>query len=149
MNKTEQWAFEHAGLPVVVKHWGLERGGFEAMNDGKGVWNYYVFLPERLLKEKFADVWLPDERVKWSETGPERITHDYMRAPFADAEWHCGITYYAKHGQLEGHRSVELGCDYSHLYDQERGFDYTLEEVASEAKATAEQLAAIYLQPAP
>jgi len=145
MNKTEQWSFIHAGLPVIIKHWGLEREGYFApFNNGKGVWNYYVWLPEYLLKEHFSKVWLEDELIQFTPTSPVRIAHDYMSAPFASVDWHGGITYYQKHGQIEGHRSVELGCDYSHLFDQERNYDYELDDVVAEAKATAEQLAALY-----
>ena len=33
-------------------------------------------------------------------------------------EMHGGITYYAKHGHTEGHRTVEVGCDYQHYGDE-------------------------------
>lgn len=145
MNKTESWTFKHAGLTVTVKHWGVERDGLCAMNNGKGVWNYYVFLHESELGEKFSEVWLPDKITRFREESPERVTHDYEFAPFADADWHGGITYYMKHGQVNGHRSVELGCDFNHFHDMKRGYDYTLDEVVAEAKRTAERLASIYL----
>jgi hypothetical protein len=145
LNKKEFWSFTHAGLYVSIVNWGKERGEFEPMNHGHGVWNYYVTLPERLLGEKFKEVWLEDKRFKFTPNSPEQINHDYYGHPFSDVDWHGGITYYAKHGQLEGHRNVELGCDYNHLWDSERGYNYTLEEVVADAKKTAEELAAIYL----
>jgi len=146
MNKQEIWRFTHAGLTVVVKHWGLERQQpFTPLNDGKGVWNYYVFLYESDLKNRFHEVWLPSKIVKLTPESPGRVTHDYTSAPFANVKWHGGITYYAKHGQLKGYRSVELGCDFNHVFDHERGLDYKLDVVVNEAKQTAEELAEMYL----
>ena len=146
LDLNKSWTFKHKGLYCKISHWGVERANnFESLNDGKGIWNYYVTLPEHILGDKFAAVWLEDKKIQFSVNSPERITHDYYGHPFSEVDWHGGITYYAKHGQLEGHRSVELGCDYSHLYDMERGYDYTLDDVYADCCRTAEELAAIYL----
>lgn len=141
-SRKELWTswFENK-LLIEVAHWGVERENeFMAMNDGKGCWNYYVSIPERHFPEKFESLWLEDKPVKYFETSPERITHDYMNHPIAGLEWHCGVTYYEKEGQVKGHRAVKFGCDFSHYWDSKRGFDYTLEEVIMEAMETAKQI---------
>jgi len=139
----ETWCLEHRGLSVEITHWG--HTGENAFNEGQGVWNYYVYIPERLTK-RFNELWLEDKLVKYAECSPERVHHDYMQAEFADQrfEWHGGITYYDKHGHTPGHRCVQLGCDFNHLWDHERGYDYVMEEVAYEAVRTAKLLADYY-----
>lgn len=134
------WSFEWCSLYVQIAHWGMDEG----INEGKGKWNYYITLPESLLKDKFAEVWLEDKPIKFFEMSPVRIIHDYNDCSFNQVDWHGGVTYYVKHGHTEGHRSVELGCDYNHLWDHERGFNTTLEEVLSDARRTATQLAELY-----
>ena len=141
--KTETWHDNvDQKLFITIKHWGIERedSSFEPLNDGKGVWNYYITIPEIIFPKAFPLLWIEDEKVKYTPASPERIVHDYSKSPIAQLDWHCGVTFYKKHGQTEGHRSVEFGCDYSHLYDSERGFNYTLDEVHSEALQTANQI---------
>lgn len=63
--KTESW---HDNLDnkifITIKHWGLEREheSFEPLNDGKGVWNYYITIPERLFPTAFPHLWLEDRK---------------------------------------------------------------------------------------
>lgn len=146
-NHKDIWTFDFEGkLYIEVCHWGGtgERGDFEGLNNEKGVWNYYITIPERIISDKFEELWLLDKLERFSEASPERVTQDYMSAPFSNVDWHCGITYYEKLGQIKGHRLVKMGCDYSHLYDSDRGFNYTLEEVCLDAMQTAIQLKLLY-----
>ena len=136
----ETWNCKHANLFIEIVHWGVD-----SMNNGKGVWNYYVTIPERLVKpEVFAKLWLDDKEERFSEKGLSYITNDYMSQPFADVDWHYGITYYEKCGQVVGYRMVKLGCDYNHLWDEETGHPDILDSVLMDAKQTAEQLAKMY-----
>lgn len=69
------------------------------------------------------------------------ISHDYYSEPLiCDIELHGGISYYEKHNYLEGCRCVEVGCDYNHLWDHERGYQPSLEEVLSDACDTVDWL---------
>ena len=82
----------------------------------------------------FEEIWLPEE-VKSFSSGREYISHDYYGCPrLRNVEIHGGITYYAKHGHTVGHRCVEIGCDYSHLYDDQR--DWTMQDLFFDACAT-------------
>lgn len=128
-------------LVIEVGHWGVDRElEFKPMNDGKGVWNYYISIPEWLCnEEQFNSIWLEDKLIKFAESSPERITHDYYSNPISRMDsWHCGVTFYDKYGHSKGHRAVKFGCDYNHLYDE--GNEYTLEFVYADAKATAEEI---------
>lgn len=131
------WSYTHAGLPVEINH--HSKG--EMVNDGKGIWCYYVFIPERLCKPGvFAQLWKEDKRIKYFPVSPERITHDYEDV-LPDCKWHGGVTFYDKQGHTEGHRCVQVGCDFSHLWDHEQGGEFTLEEIVFEANRTAELVA--------
>ena len=63
--------------------------------------------------------------------------HDYYGSIVSEVELHGGITYYAKHGHSEGHRYVEIGCDYNHLRDHEHG-PYRIGEVVPDCIASIE-----------
>ena len=83
-------------------------------------WFYYIYLYESYCKD-FASLWLPAGIY-----GYEKL----------DVDMHCGMTYYAQHGQVKGHRAVQIGCDYQHYQDE--GKEYSLAYVYSEAKDCAE-----------
>lgn len=121
-------------LAIEIVHWGVDREDttFEPLNGGKGIWNYYITVFESLVPlELFNSLWLDNES-------------NYDLAPFSQVEWHGGVTSYKKLSQTPGCRSVKIGCDYSHLFDEERGYDYTLEEVTADALETARQLKELY-----
>ena len=114
------WRGTYNKIPFKISQHGVGETYMPA-----GCWCYYLILPEYLLKERFAEVWLEDKLVKFTDVSPERVTHDYY--PLDNFDMHGGITYYEKHGHSVGHRSVELGCDYQHLFDRERGYtDYNM-----------------------
>ena len=141
------WTFDlDSKVFIEVVHWGVdrERSEFTALNNGNGVWNYYCSIPERVMPDRFEELWLPVKMLKFSEAGAEHESYDYMKAPFANVSWRCGITFYAQIGQNKGHRIVKLGCDYSHLYDQEHGYPYSRESVCNDALETAKQLIELY-----
>jgi hypothetical protein len=132
---------------IEIVHWGIDREheSFRPLNNDKGVWNYYITLWESLMPEgSFEPLWLEDKQTKFSEQGKEHITHDYMQQPFADVDWHGGITFYKKEGQIKGHRGIKLGCDYCHIWDAERGYNYTIDDVVSDALHTAKQIKELY-----
>ena len=136
MNQTtlkhkDEWSCQHANLYIEICHWGKDY-----MNDGKGVWNYYIVIPERLCPEKFKSLWLDDKVID----GRSFVLHDYMRLDIANCEWHGGVTYYEKIGHTVGHRLVKLGCDYNHLWDSEAGYPYDLAWVEADARHTAEEV---------
>ncbi len=142
LNTQTKWRGEAHGFQFSIVHWGEDQN----INEGKGVWNYYVYISERRAKEKFAELWLEPKLNKIVETAPGFVSYDYYNTPVANVHWHGGPTYYAKHGELEGHRSVEFGCDYNHLWDMEGGYMTEIEDVVYDVLKTCEELNELYPQ---
>jgi len=136
LDETKAWRGTYKGLHFEIKHWGVGQSHTPA-NDG--TWNYYVWLPERKLLD-FATHWLEGRVVKIIPESLGFVAYDYCAIPAANVDWHGGVTYYAKHGEVEGFRSIELGCDYNHLWDHERGERYTLDEVVADVQRTIDEL---------
>lgn len=138
LRKQDVWHIFYKDLvSIKIVHWGVEN----FFNNGRGTWNYYIFIHERFCP-RFDELWLEDKLSRFSETSPEHVSHDYMSGATGELDMHGGITYYAKNGYSKGHRSVELGCDYNHYWDEGRA--YTIEAVLVDAKASAEQAIEIY-----
>ena len=133
---TESWKGTHAGLPVEIKLWGFGKKVSSYLPEKN--WNYYVIIPERETT-RFAEIWLPARIIQSSPESKGWVTHVYSNNFVANCDWHGGVTYYAKYGELEGHRAVEFGCDFMHAWDLDHG-PFTLEEVLWECRTTAEQI---------
>lgn len=136
---------EHGGVAYqIVNH---TRSGFNldcmGMESNGGTWCYYVTVSEaQLSPELFAEFWL-DATATPHASGWPRISHDYYGARFSDADWHGGVSFYEKLGGLDGaQRYVKIGCDFAHLWDKGREFDYA--QVEAEAIETIKQLQAMY-----
>ena len=104
-------------------------------------WTYYLFLH----LDFFADEEL--RRTLWvrAKTVQDYTWWEYTRCAFLrNLPWHGGLTYYKKHTQPDGSRSIQVGCDYGHLWDRDR--TYTLRDVIADAEATVDALheAAVY-----
>ena len=83
-------------------------------------WCYYVYLHEDKCKD-FKSLWLEPEVIQTAPGCPEYISYNYGCDNPTDIKMHGGVTYYKKHGEVEDHRCVEVGCDYNHLCDMENG----------------------------
>jgi hypothetical protein len=130
------WRGSYRNVPYKIAHWGKTHGYTPG---GDGIWNYYVYINESAAVD-FPKLWLPDQLKRFTEVSPERVSHDYYGEGFPFIDMHGGITFYAKHGHSEGHRCVEVGCDYSHLWDHERGGGYCVEDIFYDVRRTIDQL---------
>lgn len=140
VKEQKTWRGEHLGFQFKVVSWGIG----DLINDGNGVWNYYVYIPELRLKEKFESLWLTPKLIQTTPESAGFVSYDYYETEVAAIDWHGGVTYYQKYGELVGHRVVEFGCDYSHLFDHERSYAYTLAEVLCDLEETIIQLNNLY-----
>lgn len=131
LDRAEYWRGQHEGLHFKITLWGV--GGYNP----HGTWCYYVYFSERYILN-FDELWLPPKLIKTTPESHGFVSYDYNDLSLAHVDWHGGVTYYEKHGELKGFRCVELGCDYAHLYDHERGFPYHLDEVVYDCKKTIE-----------
>lgn len=131
---------DHLTIPFEIVHWGKERGKHEPLNNGRGCWNYYIYLLESRLTN-FQNFWLEPEVKEFSPGGTKYLYYDYFSSPLSAVDWHGGITFWEGDNiLLPGHRSIKVGCDYSHYFDEQRGFDYTLEDVFADCLHTIEQI---------
>lgn len=128
------WRGIYLGFVYKICHWGDSE-----LNEGRGVWNYYIFFYEPKIVD-FEKLWLPPKLIKITLKSSGFVSYDYYNTSVANVDWHGGVTYYAKHGELPGYRGVEFGCDYSHLRDHECDFDYTLEDVLQDVAHTITEL---------
>lgn len=128
------------GLAYEITLWGEG-----SMCDGHGMWNFYVIIPQDQLRpEDWERVWLPVVRTHTLSGGRVMPIYDEYNSVLDDGDFHGGITFYEKRQSVDSnHRSIKVGCDYGHLWDSERGYGYTIEEVQRDALATCRKLAAI------
>lgn len=128
----------------ILNHGRLKFGYDTQMEPSGGTWCYYVVVSELMLPaEQFAEFWLAPSAHDTRSNGISYPNYDYCSAPFADVDWHGGVTFYEKLGGIDGMpRSVKIGCDFAHLWDQGREFNYEIVEI--EAKRTIDQLRAMY-----
>lgn len=119
-------------------------GGEMVVSPGPGTWCYYVIVSEAMLPpELFAEFWLEPSSVEPHRSGFPRIAYGYYAAKFAQVDWHGGVTFYEKSGGIDGaQRYVKIGCDFAHLWDEGREFDYA--QVEQECIETIRQLQAMY-----
>lgn len=126
--------YRHMTIEIV------EWGPF-ANSDLKKNWNYYLYIYRKNCPD-FDRLWL-SPMSSWPEF-PSLVTYDYAGLDVAQCYWHGGVTFYAKHGgDSIGSQAVQLGCDFAHLFDTERGWDYTFQDIAAEARRTADEVADI------
>lgn len=131
LRKQAVWQGTHRDINFKIVNWKFETKIPEY--SFKENWNYYVYIPEKR-SPRFSEIWLPDI-IK--EVSPY-VTHDYYTQSIGSVEMHGGITYYAKHGHVEGFRVVEIGCDYQHYWDE--GERYNEEYITRDAMRTIDDL---------
>jgi len=103
---------------------------------GDGIYNYYLYIYERECPKAFKEFWLEDIPRSLGEGCSTWISHEYYHLDMFD--FHGGITYYSKHGHTEGFRSVQIGCDFNHLWDENKV--YILQDIQREAMRSMELL---------
>lgn len=107
-----------------------------------GVWNFYVTFREEFFQrpEDWSLFDIEPEIVKLGEGLHEVV--DYYKAP--DLPWHFGPTFGQRRDYINraGLRvgAIKIGCDYTHLWDEELGFPYTLESVTRDAHCVIDTL---------
>lgn len=126
-------------LAIEIKNWMHNELGSDYFKTEfpSGSWNYYVTIHERKAAD-FSKLWLADEVKEFLGSGRKYVTQDYYSAPLSQIEMHGGITYYEKHGHVEGFRAITIGCDYAHLHDTRQ--EYRYEDVLADAVRTIDSI---------
>ena len=111
------------------------------MTDAPGTWCYYVTISEYMLPpEEFKKFWLRAKKPSYEPSnGIPWPSYDYYEVPWAGCDWHGGVTFYSKTASVDKQpRSVKIGCDFGHYWDEGREYNY--EEVQREAIRTVEHI---------
>lgn len=135
------WNQEYKGIQVQIKFWGKPEQPREyAINDGRGIWNYYLTIREAQCPEFFNDLFWYEVKTDKSEfSNPDRPTYNYYTDTTDAMNMHGGITFYKRHNSPDFKTvAAEFGCDYSHLHDE--GLTYTKERVWEDARRSVDDL---------
>lgn len=141
LRAVRKWFLIHNNLGIELIHHQFEPPYAEHTPDGTGIWNYYIHIHEQHCPASlFSQLWLKSKITKVTPESRGFVSHNYYELPnLLNCDFAGGITSYRKQGYIKHHRSVELGCDYSHLWDHERSAP-TIEVVFSDAISTANQI---------
>ena len=111
-NMTRRWFGSHDGVT------------FEINNFGENDWTYYLYLELNRIPDISELFWLKGEPY---EKG--RVFYSYNNSEEIQAiDFHFGCTWYSKERGFDGeNKSVKIGCDYSHIWDE--NCTYTMEDI--------------------
>ena len=137
LKSTARWREKHKQVWYEVAFW-----GYGSINDGRGMWNYYIFADEQMFApEDFVRLVMPTKSYEMAGS-----THrGYDESSLPDFKMHGGstayeiITYWDR-GKSREFRTIKIGCDYGHLWDREAGYDYSLSYVKHEATESVDAL---------
>ena len=129
--KVEVYSGKYLEVPYEIRHWHY--------SDGTPQWNYYIFLIEKQIPVEFKKLWLPAKKISIGGSSGEHIFYDYNNTVISSLDWHCGCTYYEKVSGIDGaDRVIKVGCDYAHLYDENK--NYTLMDIERDTMNCIESL---------
>jgi hypothetical protein len=134
LNKKDVWAGMYRGVTFEITNWGERIRSFSENWRYTHNWNYYIFIPLDLVKNKDLRQKLIAKRKKTSYG----TIYDYDNVPMIHSiDMHGGVTYY---DVLAGRKSriIKIGCDYGHLYDE--AWAETVDSVSSDCKKTIDTL---------
>lgn len=114
--------------------------GYYPEHGMKGIWCYYLVLNEEMFYE---DDW---KKLVMPVREDDPRFHNYYEFP--DVDFHAGITFYeiTSHTAKDG-RSISVikaGCDYGHLWDEERGYPDNYDSVLFDAKRSVSKLLELF-----
>lgn len=122
--KVEEWKLEGKGFLVTVKHHTVEVASYMGQEDGGNRWAVYAYIyPKHSYFGKFKG-------------------RDMHQEAASAMPLHCGPSFLRWHYNDDpehGPASVQVGCDYNHLYDDAFSF-YSTEESADEVFSDARRL---------
>ena len=130
INHVDEWNFLYKGILIKVKR-------HVTNYDNKEHWCYYLTWCKHKINHAVFN--LMTAGIK--ET--KYLSCNYDDSPLSRLGWHVGCTF----GKLTRDENaelqyIELGCDYSHIWDE--GKTYDLEELISDAKNTADDFISQY-----
>lgn len=120
-----RWQGTYKGIDFQFCKWKPDYYKTKLEYDTGYKWNYYIFVkPRRLKTTKYKDY-------------PKRV--DYYKM-YPDVEMHGGITYWSRSKTSSLREVDEIGCDYSHSWDD--GCAYDEKDMLMDIKKTIDTLPA-------
>lgn len=143
-NGATHWVGTHNGVQYKVSHHGISSFRPE------GIWCFYVFFDERMFQRE--EDWAKFNLQKYTrEMVPGKFWEHFPYDNLPELPWHGGPSYGDRHEHLDRNTGkhyavIEVGCDYSHLWDEGNGFPYDLESVKRDATKLIDEFRAQFPQ---
>lgn len=131
-----QWRENLKGVGLLLSHhsaFSAEEG--PTGTERPGTWAYYLLVREQMYPDQWSEFSCMRDENGFEHSGPA----------FDRVEFHGGISWsssepYFDRRTMREWGGVKVGCDYSHIWDEERGYPDTYDSVLLNAKRSAEQL---------
>lgn len=135
LNEKTMWSGTYKGIGFEIVRWHYDDSLTEGYKNIKEVWNSYLILAIDMFPEEYyKDLWIEPDVSKYGG-----VYYEYYNDTINAIDFHCGCTYYSKvHGLDGGCKTIKIGCDYNHLYDQDMLYD--VEYVHNEIRCAIESL---------
>jgi hypothetical protein len=136
-----EWRGEHRGVGYKVTFWGYrEHGGLYDRPGKRGMWNYYLLLPEPQWRPEDWERFVAPRNDFEVRPGHRHRSWDISKSHLYGLDWHGGMTFYEILETPRLHQAIKAGCDYNHLFDAEAGYPYDLEWVERDARSCIDSL---------
>ena len=133
------WHETHRGISIEIRYAGYRFP--DKWGEGSaGTWCYYLHINEGALK---PTNWKKLSKSYTTDEGRSYIEEDFWNNIY----WHGGVTYAQEHekyydrAQQQMMRSIKIGCDFGHHFDQHNIYEY--EDILREAHRTVDEFLAI------
>lgn len=135
LSHAEYWRGKHRGIAFKIhRH---NASNWPGIGD-RNAWAYYVYLCPLNFSPSDWEKVCPKAEV-YEMGGVKRTTLDTSH--FDCGDFHGGITWadMKSDPNTPDQVTLEIGCDYSHLFDKERMYLYDIEGILREVKSTIDK----------
>lgn len=129
------WRGSHLGVSYQLSHHGHRTGDeYKDARPNPGTWCYYLLIPEQMIPHRWADFAVArKDGSDYAEPGPG----------WNEVEFDSGITWSSNEPYWDRKTAREwglskVGCDYAHIWHEERGYPDSYNSVEFDAKRTVE-----------
>jgi hypothetical protein len=119
MREKTVWTFDYKGIFCEIVHWGIDEMVSVSKN---GIFNGYIYIFKKQLPRSFKNLLVEQRSHKYPSGVKKHWDYGKLENIF---DMHGGITYYELLGdEFSGEPTgVKVGCDYAHIWDDERYID--------------------------
>ena len=134
---------DQGGIKMELIERNLQKGAYRKIafeisepTEEYNFYNYYIYIVLDFIQdeEMADDLWLEPVDGTIIPERPRKM-YPYLENPLLSSlDFHGGITFYSKYFDSQDRRQIKIGCDYNHLFDQDRYYNQS--EVLEEVKNT-------------